>query len=64
MTRCVKVAWEKTNSIRNKLTRAKVERGIRRARTLREKVRTHYESIKGLRDLGGGRLLYLKKNET
>jgi anti-sigma-K factor RskA len=30
-------------------------------RTLREKVLTHYEGRKGLKDLGGGRPRYLKK---
>jgi hypothetical protein len=54
MTRCAKVAWGKRNSVRKERTRKQVERGIWRGQMLREKVRTHYESRKGLKDLGGG----------
>jgi hypothetical protein len=56
-----RVAWRKRSVVKSDCTRAKIEQGIRRVRTFIEKVRTHYEGRKGLKDLGGGRPRHLKK---
>jgi hypothetical protein len=62
VSRRARVAWRKRNIDRDKWTRAKAEQGVRRIRTLRERVRTRREGRKGVKD-GGGRPRYLK-NET
>jgi hypothetical protein len=54
MAHCAKVARRKGNIVRNKWTRAKAERGI-------QKVRTSHKGRKRVKDLGGGRLHYLRK---
>jgi hypothetical protein len=58
-----RVAWHKRNIIRNKRTRAKDERGIRRERTLGERVRTYHEGRNGVKNLDRGRPRYLKKRD-
>jgi hypothetical protein len=54
MTRSAKVARRKGNIVRNKWTRAKVERGI-------QKVRIHHKGRNRVKDLGGRWPRYLKK---
>jgi hypothetical protein len=56
------VVWHRRNFVR-KYIGAKVERGIRRVRTLRERVRMRHEGRKGMKDLGGGRPQYLRKRD-
>jgi hypothetical protein len=56
MTRRAEVARRKGNIIRNMWARAKAERGI-------QKVRTRYEGRKSVKDVGGGRLRYLRKRD-
>lgn len=58
-----RLAWRKRNIVRNKQTRVKPERGIRRIRTLRGKVRTTHEGRREVKDLGGGRSRYLNKRD-
>jgi hypothetical protein len=57
------VAWRRRNIVRTKWSRAKAERGIRRVRTHRERVRTRHEERKRVKDLGGGWAQYLKKRD-
>jgi hypothetical protein len=45
------------------VNQAESERGIRRVRTLRERVRTRHKSRNGVKDLGGGRPRYLEKQD-
>jgi hypothetical protein len=56
MTRHEALARRKGIIVRNKWTRAKAERGI-------QKVRTHHEGRKRVKDLGGGRPRYLRKRD-
>jgi hypothetical protein len=58
-----RVAWRKRNIIRNKLTRAKDEQGVRRVWMLRERVQTCHEGRKGVEDLGNRRPQYLRKQD-
>jgi hypothetical protein len=55
------VAWRKRNIVRNKWTRAKAERGIRRVWTLRERVQMRHKGRKGVKDIGSVQPQYLKK---
>jgi hypothetical protein len=64
VSRRARVAWRKRNIVRNKWTRAKDERGIRRIRTLREIGRTRQKGRKGVKDLGDRRPLCLRKETT
>jgi hypothetical protein len=57
MTHRAKLAWRKGNTVRNKWTRAKAERGI-------QEVRTRHEGRKKLKKLGGGRPRYLRKRDV
>jgi hypothetical protein len=59
----VRVAWRKRNIVRDKWTRAKAERGIRRVRTLMERLRTRHEGRHGVKDLDGARPRYQKKRD-
>jgi hypothetical protein len=61
VSRHARVAQRKRNIVRNKWTRAKTERGIRRVRALRERVRTRHEERKGVKDLDDGQPRYLNK---
>jgi hypothetical protein len=56
VSRRVRAAWRERNIVRNKFTRTKDERGIRR-------VRTRHEGRKGVKGLCGGRPWYLKKRD-
>jgi hypothetical protein len=60
VSRRARVAWDRRNIVREYI-KAKVERGIRRVRALRERVRTRHEGRKGIKDLGGERPRYLRK---
>jgi hypothetical protein len=61
VSRRARVAWRKRNIVRNKWTRAKDQRGVRRVRTLRIYMRTHHEGRKGVKDLGDGLPLCMRK---
>jgi hypothetical protein len=54
------VAWRKRNNVTNNWTKDKVERGTRRVRTLRKRLRTRQEGRMGIKDLGGRRPLCLR----
>jgi hypothetical protein len=56
-----RVAWCKRDIVRNKWTRAKVERGIWGVWMLRERVWTCNEGRKGMKNLGAGQSRYLRK---
>jgi hypothetical protein len=57
-----RVAWHRRNIVREYI-RAKVEQGILRVQTLRERVRTHREGRKEKKGLGGRRPRYLRKRD-
>jgi hypothetical protein len=59
-----KVACSKRNLTRNNFTRNKVEIRSRKRRTLRKRLLSRQERIKGINDLGGRWLLYLQKERT
>jgi hypothetical protein len=59
-----RVAWRMKNFVRKIWTKDKVERGTRRVRTLRKRLRTRLEGRIGIKDLGGRRPLYLRKEKT
>jgi hypothetical protein len=58
------VAWRTRNVVRKNWTRAKVERGTGRVRTLWKRVRTRQEGKMGIKDLGGRWPLYLRNKRT
>jgi hypothetical protein len=64
MIRRARVAWRTRNFIRKYLTPDKVDRGARRVRTLRKRLRTHQEGRMGIKNLGGRRPLCLRKERT
>jgi hypothetical protein len=63
VSHCGRAAWCKRNIIKDKWTRAKAERAIRRVQMLRERVQTCHKGGKGVKDLGGRWSRYLKKRD-
>jgi hypothetical protein len=57
-------AWFRRNVIRKDGTRAKVERATQRVGPFRKNLWTHHERKIGRKDLGGKRLLYVRKKRT